>query len=157
MTASATRLESTRFGSIEVATDAVYTFPEGLPGLEGRRFALIADPHSTLVMWLQSLEAPATALLTVDPTLLTLPYSAAPKPPELRPILPEGEAVDTLQRRVIVRAGERPKELFFNLFAPIFFNPKRHLAMQVPLVGSGYDVREAWPPRPEARTPKEEP
>jgi flagellar assembly factor FliW len=144
------RIETTRFGSIDVHPDRLYTFPEGVPGLTGKQWALIDDPGSKLGHWLQSVEAPAEALIVVDPRLVALSYDPAPKPAELRPILDEGESVSKLVARVIVRAGEGPNELLFNLFAPIYFNVERHTAMQIPLVGSGQELREAWPPRPKA-------
>ena len=48
---STSRVESTRFGSIEPRE--LYQLPEGIPGLEGRAFALIPDPESPHATWLQ--------------------------------------------------------------------------------------------------------
>jgi len=36
-------VNSTRFGEIEIRDDAIISFPEGLPGLDGERWALVAS------------------------------------------------------------------------------------------------------------------
>lgn len=144
-----TKAVTTRFGTVEVIEDRIIDFPEGVPGLDGKRYALIDDATSAgQVLWLQSLSDPAVALCLIDPAELILDYTATPKAAELRPILDEGEPVSRLTRRVIVRTGELPGEIFLNLFAPIYFDFERRTAMQVPLVGSGFSAREPYPPRP---------
>jgi flagellar assembly factor FliW len=144
-----TKAETARFGPIEVSEERVFHFPEGLPGLSGKRFLLVDDAKAPGVTWLQSLEDPAIALCLVDPKELDIEMNAQPKPAELRPILPEGETLARLTSRVVVRTGELPGEIFLNLFAPIYFDQEKRTAMQVPLVGSGFSVHEPWPPRPE--------
>src|SRR5690349_17523206 len=98
------KLETKRFGTIEIDADRAFTFPEGVPGLAGHRFGLVPDPKSTLAGWLQSIEDPGLALVVVDPVELALDYVALPKQAELRPILPDNEPIEKLMRRVIVRA-----------------------------------------------------
>lgn len=151
-----TKAVTTRFGTVDVIEDRVIDFPEGVPGLDGKTYALIDDAKSAGVVWLQSLSDPAIALCLVDPTELILDYTATPKAAELRPILEDGEPVSRLTRRVIVRTGELPGEIFLNLFAPIYFDFERRTAMQVPLVGSGFSAREPYPPRPAKEAPVSE-
>jgi flagellar assembly factor FliW len=143
-----TTTQTTRFGAVEVRDDRLIDFPEGVPGLSGKKYALIDDAKTPGVVWLQSLVDPAIALCLVDPTELAITYEAQPKPAELRPILAEGDPLSRLTRRVVARDGELPGEIFLNLFAPIFFDFERRIAMQVPLVGSGFSARQPYPPRP---------
>lgn len=138
------KLATARFGEVEIADDQLVTFPEGMPGFRFRRFALLPDASEPGVEWLQSLEEPGVALVVADPSLFIPDYTATPRLPEIRAIVPEGEQVPALACRVIVRRGAGPDELILNLFAPIFINLERRVAMQVPLVGSGYDVRQVW-------------
>lgn len=147
------RVETTRFGTVEV--EDVYDLPEGIPGLEGRRFALIPDPETPLVTWFQSLHDPAVALPIVDPSDLPIEYDAEAKPSELYALLGPDEPVSTLRRRVVIQEGERPGEILLNLFAPLYLHPERRVAVQVALVGSGCSIRHPCPPRTEAPEPED--
>jgi len=55
-------LESTRFGSVEIPSEAVVDFPAGLIGLGGRRYAIVARDEDATFVWLHSLEDPDLAL-----------------------------------------------------------------------------------------------
>jgi flagellar assembly factor FliW len=143
------KVESLRFGTLEISEDRILTFPESFPGFIGRRYVLIPDKEVSIAEWLQSIDEPEVALLVVDPTAILPTYAGQPKPAEIRAIKPDDRPNDKIACRVIVRAGERSNELLLNLFAPIFLNVERKLAMQVPLVGSGHSVRQIWPPRPD--------
>lgn len=148
------RIETTRFGAQDVSDDSVIQFPEGLPGFEGRSYVMLHDEGSPMVSWLQSVDEPGIALMTVDPTDLLIDYRPKVKAAEIRAIHPE-DGEERLTCRVIIRRGETPNTLFVNLFAPLFFNAERRLAIQVPLVGSGYSVREVWPPVPAQASEKQ--
>jgi flagellar assembly factor FliW len=60
-------LTSSRFGSIEVPDDTVVEFPNGLVGLGGSQFALLARDDRQEFLWLQSLDDPDLALPVVNP------------------------------------------------------------------------------------------
>jgi flagellar assembly factor FliW len=61
------RLDSTRFGPIEVDPAAVIDFADGLIGLGGRRYALIAAAADSPLLWLHSLDDGGLALPVTDP------------------------------------------------------------------------------------------
>ena len=143
------KVETTRFGAVDIAEDRFITFSDGLPGFPGKRYVLLHDERNELVQWLQSAEDPDVALLLMDPLVLRADYAVTPKPDELRPIEPGDAPEDNVVCRVIVRSAERPQELYVNFFGPVLFNVERRLAMQLPLVGSAYGVREIWPEPPE--------
>ena len=63
------QIESTRFGTIDIRDDAVITFPDGLIGLPGTRYALIAQSDETAFYWLHSVDDPAIALPVTNPWL----------------------------------------------------------------------------------------
>ena len=139
------KVATTRFGEVEVSADRVLTFPEGLPGFEGKQYALIEREETQPVEWLLSLSDPNVSVMVLDPTRFEIGYEPKPKPAELSPI--DGEREDTqISCRVVVRNGEQPGHAYLNLFAPILINFSKSLAMQVPLVGSGYAVRHPFPP-----------
>jgi len=141
------RIETAQFGVQEVPDDSIIQFPEGLPGFVSRNYVLLHHEESPMVKWLQSADDPSIALMTVEPADLMLEYQPKVRPAELQ-ALDLDAAGDDLNCRVIIRRGDAPNTLFVNLFAPVFINIARKLAIQVPLVGSGYSVREVWPPVP---------
>lgn len=140
------RIETARFGVLEVPEESVVTFPEGLPGFTGKRYVIFRRDETPIVEWIQSLDEPDVALMTVDPQDLVPGYEGRPKAAELAPIAAAGTDPASLICRVVIRVADEPGRLYLNLFAPLFMNAERRLAMQVPLVGSGYGVRELWPP-----------
>ncbi|MGF1510697.1 MAG: flagellar assembly protein FliW [Myxococcota bacterium] len=135
-----------RFGELDVSESDMITFPEGLPGFGGKSWVLFHQSETPVVEWLQSLDEPDVALMTVAPADLMLNYNPAPSEDDLRSIHPE-DGLSALSVRIIIRndAGR----LRMNLFAPLIFNVPRRLGIQVPLVGSGYPVAALWPPSPD--------
>ena len=59
--------ESVRFGTVEVAEEDVFEFPDGLVGLGGSHYALIDRNPGTGFLWLHAVGDPALALPVVDP------------------------------------------------------------------------------------------
>jgi flagellar assembly factor FliW len=112
-----TTIDSTRFGRIEVAPDSAIEFPNGLIGLEGRSFTLIARETDADFLWLHSLEDPALALPVVDPHRFFASFALE---------LADGEAerlalvpLEQASVYVTVRASSRPEDITANLRAPI--------------------------------------
>jgi flagellar assembly factor FliW len=60
-------IESSRFGRIEIDPDTIVNFPEGLIGLGGSSYALLATDAESPFLWLHSTEDPALALPVTDP------------------------------------------------------------------------------------------
>jgi flagellar assembly factor FliW len=143
------KVETTRFGALEVPEETVVTFPDGIPGFAGKRFVMFRRDDAPVVEWMQSLEEPDVAVMTVEPTDFFPDYRPQPKAGELLTIDGAALGPDDLLCRVIIRLGDAPGKLFVNLFAPLFFNIPRRVGMQLPLVGSGLSVREVWPPSPD--------
>ena len=60
-------IDSSRFGTLEIASDDVIEFPAGLIGLGGRRFALVTDDGDSSFSWLHSIDDPTLALPVTNP------------------------------------------------------------------------------------------
>ena len=58
-------VESTRFGTLEIKPEAVLSFPRGLIGLGGSRYALLSTDPDSPFSWLHSVEDPDLALPVV--------------------------------------------------------------------------------------------
>lgn len=139
-------IETTRFGALELSEESVFTFPEGLPGIEGKRFALLE--RGPRLAWLQSLSEPAVALLLVDPGPLRPDFAFSPRPEEAAIVDPASATGGLIVRVIAWGDRQDARRLLLNLFAPILLNPVRRLGMQLPLVGSSFTTREVWPSPP---------
>ena len=139
------KVETSRFGEVDIPEESMITFPEGLPGFEGKRFFLVHSDENPMIHWLQSATQPQVAVMLMDPLLLDPNYEIEPRANELQPIAPGDPWEESVLIRVIVRRGPTDAELYVNKFAPVLFNVEERLAMQLPLVGSPYGLRETWP------------
>src|SRR5215475_10172921 len=68
------RIDSTRFGTLEVRDDTVLSFPNGLIGLPGTSYVLVAQSDQTPFYWLHSAEDPAVAVPVTMPWLFFSEY-----------------------------------------------------------------------------------
>ena len=122
------RISTTRFGPIEVQTDDVLRFPDGLLGLEEcRRWVLLAEAEDDAVAWLQSVDRADVALAVVSPRRFVPDYRMRVARRELEPL-----QLDQIGRaQVLVIVGRTERCLTLNLKAPLVVNPDRRLARQV--------------------------
>lgn len=115
--------ESVRFGTVEVAEDAVIEFPFGLIGLGGSRYALLDRNPGSGFLWLHCVEDPALALPVVEPNDFFASFSLdiAPEDRERTGI----EDPSGAQLYVTVRATPDPLEITANLRAPLVIRDGR--------------------------------
>ena len=106
--------ESSRFGTLEIAADAVIEFPAGLIGLGGSRFALVSADAEGAFHWLHSVEDASLALPVTNPWLFFDDYAVELSDEDTRRI-----DSDTPDVWVTVRAGAEPGDFAANLRAPI--------------------------------------
>jgi flagellar assembly factor FliW len=110
-------IESSRFGRVEVDADTVIEFPEGLIGLAGSRYALLARDPETPFLWLQSLEDPALALPVTNPHAFFSDFRVELGDEEAERLgFDSATGVDVY---VTVRAAEALEDFVANLRAPI--------------------------------------
>ena len=124
------RIDTLRFGEIEIADDAVLTFPAGLLGFpEARRFCLLpyADGHS--VHWLQSVNDAALAFLSVDPHEFFPDYEIELSEADALP-LRLGRAEDAAVLALLTVSRDR-RAITANLVGPIVINTRTRSARQV--------------------------
>jgi len=106
--------ESSRFGTVEIAADAVIEFPSGLIGLGGSRFALVSSDTDGAFHWLHSLEDASLALPVTNPWLFFGDYVV-----ELSDSDTERVGAPDPDVWVTVRTGSAPSDFSANLRAPI--------------------------------------
>ena len=92
--------ESTRFGTLEIAADAVIEFPAGLIGLGGSRYALVSAEPRAPFHWLHSVEDADLALPVTNPWLFFGDYAVE---------LSDADTDARRRRRDARRLGHRPR------------------------------------------------
>lgn len=118
-------VDSSRFGRLEIADEAVIDFPTGLIGVGGSRFALLARDETTAFQWLHELDEPELALPVTDPFAFFPDYEVQISDSEAMRIGIENPAATDVY--VIVRAAEELEGFSANLLAPILVsNGKGH-------------------------------
>ncbi|MGN6378756.1 MAG: flagellar assembly protein FliW [Gaiellales bacterium] len=134
------RIDSTRFGPIEIAEDAVLEFPDGLIGLPGTRWALIAQNETSTFFWLHSVDDPSLALPVTMPWLFFNNYEVEVSDEDAAELKLEGpENADIF---CVVRASDRLEDFTVNLCGPIVVHGARRLGRQIINETSGYEVRQ---------------
>jgi len=69
------KIDTTRFGLIELPDEAVIHFPRGLYGLEkARSYCMLKHDEPGRFQWLQATDAPAIAMVVTDPFLFFPSY-----------------------------------------------------------------------------------
>lgn len=110
-------VESSRFGSVEIAPESIVEFPDGLIGLGGSRFALISTEPTSPFVWLQSLESATLALPVTNPHRFFSEFKVELNEGEAERIgLDDGGAADVY---VTVTASSSVAGFTANLKAPI--------------------------------------
>jgi flagellar assembly factor FliW len=113
-------IESTRFGTMDVAPEAVIEFPTGLIGLPGTRYTLVARDEENVFLWLHSLDKPELALPVTNPWRFFVDYEVELSDAEAERIgVTDAAQADVY---VTVRAGESLADFTANLRAPILIS-----------------------------------
>src|SRR4051794_2484279 len=110
-------VESTRFGTLEIEPEAVLSFPRGLIGLGGSRYALLTTDPDSPFSWLHSVEDPDLALPVTRPAQFFPGYEVVVSDAEADALGLGSEAPTDIW--VTVRAAANIEDFTVNLCAPI--------------------------------------
>ena len=109
-------IDSSRFGSLEIASEDVIEFPNGLIGLGGSRYAIVPAGNDGAFSWLHSIDDPSLALPVANPWQFFAEYAVELSDEDSAPITADPADVAVW---VTVRAGAELADFFANLRAPI--------------------------------------
>ncbi|HEY2601468.1 MAG TPA: flagellar assembly protein FliW [Thermoleophilaceae bacterium] len=116
-------IDTTRFGPLDIAGEAVIEFPAGLIGLGGSRYALLANDENAAIVWLQSIDDPSLALPVANPWQFFADYEVKLSDSEATRIgISDPSAADVY---VTVRATQAVEDSTANLRAPIVVSAGR--------------------------------
>lgn len=135
------RLDTTRFGVVEVNEEDLIEFPAGIPGFpDMRKYVLIENKEGHVFHIMQSVEDPALAFILTDPKLFVADYKAAVDKEEVAELLlgPDDEPVVLA---IVTVPRDDAAAVTANLQAPIVLNPRTRLGRQVVLTDGPYSIR----------------
>ncbi len=136
------KIDSPRFGTLEVDANKLIEFPQGLPGLEAcRRFTMLeVEASRQAVGVLQCVDDPEVALSVTTPELLGLHYELTLSDEEqalLGVARPEDLAVLLILRRNDEDAAQPVRA---NLMAPLVVNVERRIGLQRVIARMGCEL-----------------
>jgi flagellar assembly factor FliW len=136
------KIETTRFGELEVGERDIYTFPEGIPGFEqDKRFTLVGLKGLDGFACLQCVDRGELGFIIVDPFEFFPDYEFS---------LPDTDAEQLgvedpgdLSVWTIVTTRDRLESATVNLVAPVVLNVRTRIGKQVILVDTNLGTRHA--------------
>ena len=133
------KMDTERFGELEVDKNDIVVFKEGLLGFEKFKKFFVVDPgDQTLILWLQSGEQREVAFPIIEPKIFKPDYVVKLLPAELA-----GLGLESIAHASIYCVLTIPKvvtEMSANLKAPIIINNQTRVAQQVVLQNSKLEV-----------------
>lgn len=134
------KVETTRFGVVEVDDSAVLNMPKGPLGFEDQtQFVLVQHRPDSCFKWLQSTHEPKLAFVVIDPADFFCDYEIEISDSEAEK-LNLASAEDALVLAIVTITDEG-KEVSANLAAPIVINAKELVGMQIVLQDNHYTIK----------------
>lgn len=134
------KLNTTRFGEIDVKENDIITLPEGLVGFpEYTRYVLLDHDKDSPFKWLQSLDEGAVAFVVMSPLMFRPDYTVEVTEEEVSSLTLESAEDAVIS--VIVTIPSDPKKISANLKAPLVFNAKNRIGKQVIVKDAQYQTK----------------
>lgn len=134
-------VNTTRFGSIDISSDDILTFVEGLLGFNDlERFILLDDPNDEIFAWLQSCDEPSIAFPVLEPELFEEKFNLQLTKSDMQSLNVDSEK--GLRSFCIITIPEDPARMTANLKAPVVVNVQKRIARQCVLQDNKLEIRE---------------
>ena len=147
------KVQTTRFGEIEVSEKSILRIPDGMIGFEQcKEFVLLEYPNDTQLRWLQAIGEPSLAFIVVNPLEVVADYEVQ-MPDEEAATLGLTDAADAVILTTVTINAE-DGQVTTNLLGPIVVNQVNLLAKQIVLQDGRYGTKYmiGQKPRAEAST-----
>ena len=132
-------IDTTRFGTIEIAEESIVHMPEGMLGFESaRRFVLLEDRPDTAFKWLQAVDEPALAFIVVNP-MEFFPHYEIELTDEQAESLDLGDPCDAAMLTTVTIGNDGM--VTTNLLGPVVMNSRTLQARQFVLQDERYGAR----------------
>lgn len=134
------KVQTTRFGTIDVSEDQVLTLPDGMLGFsECDRFVLVDDELGEPFQWMQSMKEPSLAFVVIDPARVLSEYHFSVKRDQIKAL--QTDDVEDLLVYVIVTMSGSILDVTVNLQGPIVVNKHTRTGQQIVLNDSKFSTR----------------
>ena len=131
-------VETTRFGTVEVAEDRIVNFQAGMLGFGSyKSYALLQPNDDGVFFWFQSLEAPELAFVVTDPSLWVPGYEVPIRHEQMDDLALE----DLKGAQVFVIVNKYGETLTANLQGPLVVNVANRRGMQLVLADRRWTTR----------------
>ncbi|MDA3791463.1 MAG: flagellar assembly protein FliW [Desulfobacula sp.] len=134
------KINTRKFGEIEIDDKKILTMPEGLPGFPGfERFVLFEDPKAAPFCWFQSIEAPNLSLIVMNPVVFKPDYQL-----NLQGLIADRDWKEVKPDKLLIvvviniKEDECGKRITANLMGPLVINLENQEAIQMALCDSDY-------------------
>lgn len=134
------KVQTSRFGEIEVPDDSVISFPVGIVGFpDATRFVIFDCGEEGLFKWLQSCDRPELAFVICEVSMIVPDYQVMIGEKERK--LLDLDSLDDGVVCLILNIPDNPQDVTANLLGPIVMNSEKRLGMQMVLVNPEYTTR----------------
>ena len=125
------KINSTRFGEIEISENDIIDFVEGILGFEEmKKYVILNIEENNPLMIMQSIEEPALAFILINPYEFRSEYQLELSDNEVKKLkIEKEEDVDLFA--IVVVPHENPEKMTANLQGPIVINRNKKLGKQV--------------------------
>ena len=142
------KVNTSRFGTLDIADNEIIRFPDGLYGFEKEtEFTFLPfNPNVESPMeWMQSLKSSHLAFVITDPYLYLQDYKLKLSEDDKKRVNLKNE--EPFLTRTIVTIPENYLEMTTNLIAPLIINKDKGVAKQFVLTSMDYDTRHYLLPK----------
>ena len=137
------KVETVRFGPLEVKEERIIHFPDGLLGFpENKDFFIKDHKPGSPFLWLQSVDAPELAFVVTNPFLIKPDYLENLSPGERAFFSSENGKILTVFVLVTIPPGQ-VQNMTVNLLGPLVIDIESRTGRQVILPNSGYHHRHS--------------
>lgn len=134
-------IQTTRFGQVQLQSEDLLTFPEGILGFADlKKFVLLDDPNDDIFAWLQSCEEPAIAFPVLEPELFSAQYKVSLAKSDFDGL--KLQSMDQSRLFCIITIPDDPTQMTANMKAPIVINVPARMARQCVLQDNSLAIRE---------------
>ena len=135
------KINTSRFGKIEVEEQSVVDMPEGMLGFaESKKFVLIQPNQGSPFLWYQAVDQPNLAFVVVDPFTFFPDYEVLLTREDLDAL--EATELGNLAVFAVVVIPENPEDMTANLRGPVLINVEKKIARQVVLNDQRYSPHQ---------------
>ena len=128
------RIQTTRFGTLEIDESRILFFPQGILGFgDLKRYVILDHDREVPFKWMQAVDDPDVAFVVTDPQWILPGYRVVIRQEVLAELKPR-RMEDLILLVILTIPPGAPERATANLQGPIIVNVENRLAKQIVLV-----------------------